>query len=84
MAKLEECVRSIQMDGLIWGQCKGATQCTTVVKTDGSITGCRCDDDLTHHLSAEHEMKLYDLKPLQRIDIQVKLTRYKVLLTVID
>lgn len=22
MAKLEECVRSIQMDGLIWGQCK--------------------------------------------------------------
>lgn len=22
MAKLEECVRSIQMDGLVWGQCK--------------------------------------------------------------
>lgn len=23
MAKLEECVRSIEMDGLVWGQCKG-------------------------------------------------------------
>lgn len=22
MSKLEECVRSIQMDGLLWGQCK--------------------------------------------------------------
>lgn len=22
MAKLEECVRSIQMDGLVWGQCE--------------------------------------------------------------
>lgn len=22
MAKLEECVRSIQMEGLVWGQCK--------------------------------------------------------------
>lgn len=22
MVKLEECVRSIQMDGLVWGQCK--------------------------------------------------------------
>lgn len=22
MAKLEECVRSIEMDGLVWGQCK--------------------------------------------------------------
>lgn len=24
MAKLEECVRSVQMDGLVWGQCKYA------------------------------------------------------------
>lgn len=22
MAKLEECVRSIELDGLVWGQCK--------------------------------------------------------------
>lgn len=25
MSKLEECVRSIQMDGLVWGQCKKTT-----------------------------------------------------------
>lgn len=25
MATLEECVRSIQMDGLVWGQCKNNT-----------------------------------------------------------
>lgn len=24
MAKLEECVRSIELDGLVWGQCKSA------------------------------------------------------------
>lgn len=35
---------------------------------------CRCDDDLTHHLSAEQEMKLNNLKPLQRVSIQIKLT----------
>ena len=26
MAKLEECVRSIQMEGLVWGQCKYLTK----------------------------------------------------------
>lgn len=25
MSKLEECVRSIQMDGLVWGHCKSTT-----------------------------------------------------------
>lgn len=24
MSKLEECVRSIELDGLVWGQCKSA------------------------------------------------------------
>lgn len=71
MSKLEECVRSIQMDGLVWGQCKNTT-CSTTYNTvvpdqywsiiNDRIDLCRLDDDLTHHLSAEHEMKLSDLK----------------------
>lgn len=28
MAKLEECVRSIQMEGLVWGQCKCCSEMT--------------------------------------------------------
>lgn len=56
MAKLEECVRSVQMDGLVWGQCKccGHT---------GMMISCS-SDDLTHHLSAELEMTLINLKHL--------------------
>lgn len=27
MAKLEECVRSIELDGLVWGQCKSLFFC---------------------------------------------------------
>lgn len=33
MSKLEECVRSIQMDGLVWGQCKNTTALHTVLHT---------------------------------------------------
>lgn len=81
MAKLEECVRSIQMDGLIWGQCKcniqmrGREHCSKTTRFGywWILMVCRCDDDLTHHLSAEQEMKLNDLKPLQRVTIQIKL-----------
>lgn len=41
MAKLEECVRSIQMDGLIWGQCEycsNTAQCARV--TPLGVTSC--------------------------------------------
>lgn len=59
MAKLEECVRSIQMDGLVWGQCKYCgnkwMQCSS--------------DDLTHHLSAELEMTLINLKCLHSLKL---------------
>lgn len=59
MAKLEECVRSIQMDGLVWGQCKYC-----------SDTWTRCSsDDLTHHLSAELEMTLINLKFLHSLKL---------------
>lgn len=56
MAKLEECVRSIQMDGLVWGQCKCCSH-------TGMMISCS-SDDLTHHLSAELEMTLMNLKHL--------------------
>lgn len=42
MAKLEECVRSIQMDGLVWGQCKNTAvtlhSTTQYYSTDGSLS----------------------------------------------
>lgn len=51
MAKLEECVRSIQMEGLVWGQCKNFLPPPL---TNQSL--CRPYDDFFHHLSAEHQM----------------------------
>lgn len=55
MAKLEECVRSVQMEGLVWGQCKCRPHVTELWLSCNS-------DDLTHHLSAEVEMTLINLK----------------------
>lgn len=79
MSKLEECVRSIQMEGLIWGQCKcniqiwGRERCDNTARFDyWLLLICRCHDDLTHHLSAEQEMTFTNLKALQRITIQIK------------
>lgn len=46
MAKLEECVRSIELDGLVWGQCKSAL---LLLK------------DLVHH-QTENGTKVYVVK----------------------
>lgn len=34
MAKLEECVRSIEMDGLVWGQCKRTAHSTGTITSN--------------------------------------------------
>lgn len=43
MAKLEECVRSIQMDGLVWGQCKNTTVLYAVLCVLLHIVQPECD-----------------------------------------
>lgn len=54
MAKLEECVRSIQMDGLVWGQCKNLLPRNYLIKAPADHMMI-----FFHHLSTEYKMTVY-------------------------